>query len=85
LAYEPPELIASKTASVISKENEIKELISFFNSSIPSLPSIPSLTLGAGIRTHEDIEKSKEFGAAGILISSAVMEGNQEEIKKLLG
>lgn len=83
LAFEPPELIASKTESVISKEKEIRELVSFL-SSIPSLPSKPSLIIGAGIHTHTDIKKSKEFGAAGILIASAIMEGNKEEIKKLL-
>ncbi len=77
LAYEPPELIGSKTNSVISKEKEIKELL--------SLPFKPSLILGAGIHSKKDMSLGEKLGGAGILISSAVMEGNQEEIKKLLG
>jgi triosephosphate isomerase len=79
LAYEPPELIASKTASVISNKNSLSSLISLI-----SLTSPIPLVVGAGIRSHRDIQEAEKLGAAGILIASAVMEGNKEEIKKLL-
>jgi triosephosphate isomerase len=79
LAYEPPELIASKTTSVISSKNSLSSLITLISLS----PQIP-LVVGAGIHTHADILEAEKLGARGILIASAIMEGNQEEIKKLL-
>lgn len=85
LAYEPPELIASKTASVASKSEEIKKIIQSLPPNSPNSLNHPILfLLGAGIHSQEDIEKSKKLGASGILISSSIMEGTHEEIKKLL-
>lgn len=86
LAYEPPELIASRAASVISKEKEIIELVRTVVACHPVAPSLSrgEVVVGAGIHIHQDILEAEKFGAAGILISSAIMEGNKEEIKKLL-
>lgn len=101
LAYEPPELIASRADSVTSKKKEIEELVSFLKSRASLTPpasfdatssstspissfSYPFLLIGAGIRTHADILESEKLGASGVLLSSAVMEGGKEEIKKLL-
>jgi triosephosphate isomerase (TIM) len=86
LAYEPPELIANKTQSVTSKTKEIRQIVSFLKSSSPTPYSLPTITflIGAGIRSKEDIKIGKSLGAQGILISSSIMEGSHEEIKKLL-
>lgn len=83
LAFEPPELIASKTKSVISKEKEIKKLISTLSPITYPIKPTP-LIIGAGIHNRADIKKSAELGAAGVLISSAIMQGNKNDIRKLL-
>lgn len=80
LAFEPPELIASKTQSVISDSTSRTSLTSL----ISQIPPTVSLLVGAGIRTHADIQEAQKLGASGVLLASAVMEGKKEEIKKLL-
>ncbi len=79
LAFEPPELIASKTASVISNPTSHTSLTSLI-----SLVSPLPLVVGAGIRTRKDIKEASKLGAAGVLLSSVIMEGNQKNIKRLL-
>jgi triosephosphate isomerase len=85
LAYEPPELIASITQSVTSKSPEIQKIVAFLShNTIPYNLSPITFLIGAGIRTKEDIKIGEKLGAGGILISSSIMEGTKEEIKKLL-
>ncbi len=88
LAYEPPELIASKIDSVTSKSREIQELTAFLSSHCANdtqhnaSPTV--FLIGAGIREKEDIKTAENLGAKGILLASSVMEGTKKEIKKLL-
>lgn len=79
LAFEPPELIASKTESVISNPPSHASLTSLISQISPT----PFL-IGAGIHTQADILEAEKLGVAGVLLSSAVMEGGKEEIEKLL-
>lgn len=67
LAYEPPELIGSQTASVATeKQKTIMNLA--------KLVEPKKLVVGAGIKSKEDIEACLKSGAAGVLVSSNVVE-----------
>ena len=81
IAVEPPELIGTgisvstaKPEIVINSVKTIKEV----NSNIKVL-------VGAGISNKEDVKKALEFGAKGVLLSSAVTKANNfyEKIKEL--
>lgn len=64
ILYEPPELIASKEASVATAKSEsIKKAVELAG-------SIP-LIVGAGIKSKEDVEVSLKLGAVGVGLSSA--------------
>ncbi len=67
LAYEPPELIGSETASVASVHPEIIE------ESVKEAGSTP-LLVGAGIKSKVDIEICKNKDVKGILISSGIVK-----------
>jgi len=66
LVYEPLEFIGSSTDSVSTRRPEIIKKIADLVSPLP-------LLVGAGIRTPEDIKIALSLGAAGFLISSAVV------------
>ncbi len=75
LAYEPPELIGSKSVSVSqAKPEAIKEASLFLqNKNIVFL-------IGAGIKTKEDVEKGLLYGAEGFFVSSSIIKSpNIEE------
>ena len=78
IAYEPPSLIGGKISVSTAKPDVIKKVVAAVN--------VPVL-VGAGIHTREDIKKSYELGAKGILVSSAVVKAKDPEkkLKKLLG
>jgi len=65
IAIEPPDLIG--TGRSISKERP--GLIT----DVRRIVDVP-LLCGAGISSREDVEKAKELGAVGVLISSEVVE-----------
>lgn len=68
-AYEPSELIASKDTSVAqAKPDVIKEAV--------GIAGDTPLLVGAGIKTIEDVVKSLELGAQGVVVSSAVVLAN---------
>lgn len=68
VAYEPPELIASPTASVVRAKPEIiSEAVE-----IAKTAGIP-LIVGAGVKDAADVKKSLELGAVGVAVSSAVV------------
>jgi len=72
LAFEPPELIGSKVASVSSqKPDSIKESISVAR-------KIP-LLVGAGINSPNDVSVAMKFGVAGFLVSTAIVKSNNPE------
>jgi len=76
IAYEPPELIANRTASVATAKPEI---IKDFVNEIRQIPVL----VGAGIHSQEDVKKSVKLGAVGILVASDVVL-SQNPKKELL-
>ncbi len=79
LAYEPPELIGSRTDSVSKAKPEvIKEFVE-------KIREIPVL-VGAGIHSAEDVKAALKLGAEGILVSSDVVlaEDPKKELEKLV-
>lgn len=76
LVYEPPELIGSREASVATAKQDIIKKFVGLAGEIPVL-------VGAGVQDRRDVEISLEQGAAGILVSSAVMKA--EEPERILG
>jgi len=66
IAYEPPELIGGNISVSKAKPEIIEELTK----------KIDNLLVGAGIKTKEDVKKSIELGAKGILVASGVVKNN---------
>ncbi|HIQ51012.1 MAG TPA: triose-phosphate isomerase [Nautiliaceae bacterium] len=66
IAYEPPELIGSNISVSKAKPEIIKDLTK----------EIDYLLVGAGIKTKEDVKKSLELGAKGVLIASGVVKSD---------
>jgi triosephosphate isomerase len=66
IGYEPPELIESKTTSVARSKSKIIEKV------VKRIVRIPIL-VGAGIKDKKDVEISLKLGAAGVVVSSAVV------------
>ncbi|MCF7847079.1 MAG: triose-phosphate isomerase [Candidatus Gracilibacteria bacterium] len=74
LAFEPPELIGSSTASVASaKPDSISQ-------SVAVARDIPVL-VGAGIKSAEDVRISLQLGAKGFLVASAITKADDPEAK----
>lgn len=68
VAFEPPNLIASPTTSVAKAEpDEIKKA-----SEIARKAGI-SLVVGAGVKDADDVRVSRQLGAVGVAVSSAVV------------
>lgn len=76
LAYEAPELIASKTKSVAKAHPRI------ISSAVRKAEGLPVI-VGAGIKSSEDVKIGLEKGAAGILVASSVILAHIPK-KKLL-
>lgn len=74
LAYEPPELVGSKTKSVAS---ELPEIISKAHE-LTRKAGIP-LIVGAGIKSKEDIVISLKLGAVGVAVASDVVAASDPE------
>lgn len=74
LAYEPPELIGSKTSSVAKSQPEVigKTADACLQMGIP-------LLVGAGIKSAEDVRVSLQRGAVGVLVASAVVQAADQE------
>lgn len=68
VAYEPPELIASRDTSVARAKPEIIGEAA----KIAKDTGIP-LIVGAGVKDSEDVRKSLELEAVGVAVSSAVV------------
>jgi len=66
IAYEPPELIGSKTLSVSTGRPDV---VSGFVAAFPGVP----VMVGAGIHGSEDVRLALKLGAKGILVSSDVL------------
>jgi len=78
VAYEPPELVGSKTTSVAKAKPEvISEAVEITREN--ELP----LIVGAGIKSREDVRKSLELGAVGVAVASDVVTA-QDPKKEIL-
>ncbi len=80
IAYEPPELIGGNISVSSAKPDIVKEFCDIVKSGSKSLPLI-----GAGIKSADDVKKSVDLGAEGILVASGVMKADDPaaEIEKL--
>ena len=67
IAYEPPELIGGNISVSKAKPDIIKNLTN----------EIDNLLVGAGIKTKEDVKKSLELGAKGVLVASGVVKAKE--------
>jgi len=66
IAYEPPELIGGNISVSKAKPEIIENLTK----------EIDYLLVGAGIKTKDDVKKSLELGAKGVLVASGVVKNN---------
>lgn len=72
IAYEPPELIGGEISVSSAKPEVITE-------SVEKAKGIP-LIVGAGIKTEEDVRKSIELGAVGVLVASGIVKAKDQEL-----
>lgn len=70
IAYEPPELIGGNISVTTAKPEIIAEVVEECNGS-----DVPVL-VGAGVKNGNDLVKSIELGAKGILIASGIVLSN---------
>jgi triosephosphate isomerase len=68
VAYEPPELVGSKTTSVTQAQPQIISQAA----DLAKAAGIP-LVVGAGIKSSLDVKKSLELGAVGVAVASDVV------------
>ena len=74
IAYEPPELVGSKTTSVSEAKPEVvKEAVELTHEA--RLP----LIVGAGIKSQKDVSISVSLGADGIAVASDVVKAKNPE------
>lgn len=80
-AYEPPELVGSKTTSVAEAKPEVvaKAVEIAHEARIP-------LIVGAGIKSKKDVEVSVQLGAEGVAVASDIVKARdpKKETLKLL-
>lgn len=74
VAYEPPELIGSKTTSVAQAQPEV-----IGNTAVLCKQAGIPLLVGAGIKSAEDVVVSLRQGATGVLVASDVVLANDQE------
>jgi triosephosphate isomerase len=77
VSWEDPQLIASETAMVDKYQDELKKMIHTTHT---------PFVIGAGIRTKDHYLKARVLGAAGVVISSQVMEATdpRQALEKLV-
>lgn len=82
VAYEPPEFIGSTTVSVTSAQPDII-LKAVEVAKSHELP----LVVGAGIHSREDVRKSLELGATGVVVATDIVkaEDPKKELLELVG
>ena len=78
LAYEPPELIGSRTESVATAKPAV---ISQFVKKFKQLP----ILVGAGVHSQKDVQIALKLGAKGVLVASDVVlaENPKQELLDL--
>lgn len=65
LAFEDPDLIAGDVSIAFAEPEKTKRVIE----EVKELP----IVVGAGVKTTQDVKRSLELGATGVLVSSGVM------------
>ena len=75
VAIEPPELIGGEVSVSTASSELIKEA---FRRIVKKHPA-EGLIVGAGIKTKDDVRKSLEYGAVGVLVSSHVVLAKDPE------
>ncbi len=70
IAVEPPELIGSGISVSKAKPEVISSTVEAVNASNPAV----KVLCGAGVSTREDVKKSLELGAKGVLLASAYVK-----------
>lgn len=78
VAYEPPELIASRDVSVASEKGEVIKQV------VEVLGGTPVL-VGAGVHSGSDVKVSLGYGAVGVLVATDVVlaEDPEKELREL--
>ncbi len=71
IAYEPPELIGGNVSVSNAKPEVVKEIVD-------KVAPIPVL-VGAGVKNREDVRKSVELGAVGVLVASGIIKAKDRE------
>jgi triosephosphate isomerase len=81
VAVEPPELIGTGISVSTAKPEIVINSVKMIKEINPNI----RVLVGAGISNKEDVKKALEFGAEGVLLSSAVTKANNfyEKIKEL--
>ncbi|HLH86356.1 MAG TPA: triose-phosphate isomerase [Thermoplasmataceae archaeon] len=81
VAYEPPELIGGNISVSTAKPEIISEVVKGCSE------WKTNVLVGAGVKTHSDMEKSLSLGAKGVLISSGIVlaEDPYRSLYQLLG
>ncbi len=67
IAYEPPELIGGNVSVTSSKPEVIRDVVEKC-----AINSVPVL-VGAGVKNNNDMKKSLELGARGVLVASGIV------------
>lgn len=81
IALEPPELIGGEISVSTAKPAMIKEFVEKVSAIDPEI----KVLVGAGVHTAEDVKKSLELGAQGVLVASGIVKAeNPEEVAKQL-
>ncbi|MEM4244617.1 MAG: triose-phosphate isomerase [Candidatus Nanoarchaeia archaeon] len=77
IAYEPPELIGGNVSVSTARPEVIKDIVQSVSTSV---------IVGAGVKNKEDVKKSIELGAKGVLVASGVVKSKRQKkaIKELV-
>ena len=76
IAVEPPELIGGKISVSEAKPEVISDSVKL----IKSINNKIKVLCGAGIHNKDDVKKSIELGADGILVASGVVKAENQEL-----
>lgn len=75
IAIEPPELIGTKTSISQAKPDIIKRSVDI----VKNTSRKTKVLCGAGIHSKEDVSRSIELGASGVLVASAIVKSDKPE------
>lgn len=76
IAYEPPELVGSRTTSVSKARPRVIKKASVLTKKV----GVP-LIVGAGIKSAEDVRTSLKFGAVGVVVASDIVKAKSPKVE----